>query len=89
MTESESVALPLGDAPLTNDIITDTSIFVNTFLKVFSLFLKNPEKIRSFRLKKFFSYGIIILAPRKIYPWHSWIARQTPTLKVNGSNPFG
>ena len=24
-----------------------------------------------------------------IYPWHSWIARQTPTLKVNGSNPFG
>ena len=24
-----------------------------------------------------------------IYPWHSWIARQTPTLKVEGSNPFG
>ena len=23
------------------------------------------------------------------YPWHSWIARQTPTLKVEGSNPFG
>ena len=22
-------------------------------------------------------------------PWHSWIARQTPTLKVEGSNPFG
>ena len=26
---------------------------------------------------------------KEIYPWHSWIARQTPTLKVNGSNPFG
>ena len=24
-----------------------------------------------------------------IYPWHSWIARQTPTLKVVGSNPIG
>ena len=23
------------------------------------------------------------------YPWHSWIARQTPTLKVSGSNPLG
>ena len=26
---------------------------------------------------------------QNFYPWHSWIARQTPTLKVNGSNPFG
>ena len=24
-----------------------------------------------------------------ICPWHSWIARQTPTLKAEGSNPFG
>ena len=24
-----------------------------------------------------------------IYPWHSWIARQTPTLKAVGSNPIG
>ena len=24
-----------------------------------------------------------------ICPWHSWIARQTPTLKVSGSNPLG
>ena len=24
-----------------------------------------------------------------ICPWHSWIARQTPTLKVAGSNPVG
>ena len=23
------------------------------------------------------------------YPWHSWIARQTPTLKAVGSNPIG
>ena len=27
--------------------------------------------------------------PYPTYPWHSWIARQTPTLKVEGSNPFG
>ena len=33
MTESESVALPLGDAPLTNDIITDSKAFVNSFLQ--------------------------------------------------------
>ena len=24
-----------------------------------------------------------------IYPWHSWIARETPTLEVAGSNPVG
>ena len=28
-------------------------------------------------------------APPYLYPWHSWIARQTPTLKVVGSNPIG
>ena len=22
-------------------------------------------------------------------PWHSWIARKTPTLEDEGSNPFG
>ena len=26
---------------------------------------------------------------RHICPWHSWIARETPTLKVTGSNPAG
>ena len=35
------------------------------------------------------SYGIIIFTTVHICPWHSWIARQTPTLKVEGSNPFG
>ena len=39
MTESESVALPLGDAPLTKRIISQTKIFVNTFLKIFFLLL--------------------------------------------------
>ena len=34
-------------------------------------------------------YGIISWYKQNIYPWHSWIARQTPTLKVEGSNPFG
>ena len=24
-----------------------------------------------------------------IYPWHSWIARKTPTLEAAGSNPVG
>ena len=35
MTESESVALPLGDAPLisTDDIIADNLEFVKGFLK--------------------------------------------------------
>ena len=35
MTESESVALPLGDTPLTDDIITDKIYFVNPFYKKF------------------------------------------------------
>ncbi len=39
MTESESVALPLGDAPITNDIITDCRFFVKPFLKFFLNFL--------------------------------------------------
>ena len=38
MTESESVALPLGDAPLTTAIITYLFLFVNTFFKKFYLF---------------------------------------------------
>ena len=55
MTESESVALPLGDAPLisTDDIIADNFEFVKGFLKkswkIFSIFLSlvwSPEKPR-------------------------------------------
>ena len=42
MTESESVALPLGDAPLTNAIITDLGFLVKTFLEIsFTIFMKN------------------------------------------------
>ena len=33
MTESESVALPLGDAALTGDIITDSAALVNRYLQ--------------------------------------------------------
>ena len=40
MTESESVALPLGDTPLTNAILTDIPNFVKPFLKIFSMNLK-------------------------------------------------
>ena len=36
MTESESVALPLGDAPLTSAIIPQPKAFVKSFLKIFS-----------------------------------------------------
>ena len=36
MTESESVALPLGDTPLTNDIITDLDFLVKCFFENFS-----------------------------------------------------
>ena len=48
MTESESVALPLGDAPLllTGDIIAHSFAFVKGFLKkslkFFSLFFEFP-----------------------------------------------
>ena len=38
MTESESVALPLGDAALTSLIITDYLLFVNIFFQFFSIF---------------------------------------------------
>ena len=53
MTESESVALPLGDIAIlfrTQDIITESEDFVNTFLKFFlqNLFLF----CFSFRMRK-------------------------------------
>ena len=47
MTESESVALPLGDAPIANGIITEISLFVNTFLQNI-FFRKFPLKITFF-----------------------------------------
>ena len=34
-------------------------------------------------------YYYFLFSIFNFYPWHSWIARQTPTLKVEGSNPFG
>ena len=62
MTESESVALPLGDAALFNSALescfllgTDNSIshktpFVNTFLKKFYFFLKIMKMIVEIRI---------------------------------------
>ena len=44
MTESESVALPLGDAALTGDIITDSAALVNRYLQKnsdYSIFLRS------------------------------------------------
>ena len=38
MSESESDALPLGDAPITNDIIAYLFPVVNSFLKFFKIF---------------------------------------------------
>ena len=59
LSESESDALPLGDTPLTDDIITEIPSFVNTFFKIFYgyfsvfyfLLLHSPIQ-----------YGIIIFA---------------------------
>ena len=59
MTESESVALPLGDAPIfsTTVIITDFSWFVNTNFQLFFSFLfpflKKSQKIPFFTLQRF------------------------------------
>ena len=33
--------------------------------------------------------GISCPSAPLLCPWHSWIARETPTLKVTGSNPAG
>ena len=62
-------------------------LFLTFFQKVFVFFV-------FFRNFAFFYFTIILFYDTihrsiQIYPWHSWIARQTPTLKVNGSNPFG
>ena len=94
MSESESDALPLGDTPIlrTEVIIAKKEMFVNTFFK--------KSFCRTKFLAKTLSRATLcgIISPLRarfmrrrsyFYPWHSWIARQTPTLKVEGSNPFG
>ncbi len=111
MTESESVALPLGDAPIfsTLVIITDFFQFVNSYSQIFliifqffsnlvctSFILAKKRQIYLLNLKKdkpfaFFRFTFCQKCGKIhcICPWHSWIARQTPTLKVSGSNPLG
>ena len=94
MSESESDALPLGDTPIfsTDDIISHRTCFVNTYFKLFwknySTFLLFSKNSPFFTLQNMF-FVIQYISQSYIYPWHSWIARQTPTLKANGSNPFG
>ena len=94
MSESESDALPLGDTPIfrTETIIAKVAIFVKGFFE--KSFVE--RKILAKTLSSAALCGIIfplrarfMLAHLYFYPWHSWIARQTPTLKVEGSNPFG
>ena len=46
------------------------------------------EKTKKMHLAVYFCEKLCYNTMR-IYPWHSWIARQTPTLKVAGSNPVG
>ena len=91
MTESESVALPLGDAPIfsTVIIIAENSAIVNSnfqlFERIYSFFQKNRKKSQNL----LYNGAILWYNMKVIYPWHSWIARQTPTLKASGSNPLG
>ena len=64
MTESESVALPLGDAPLTNAIITDLGFLVKTFLEIsFTIFMKN---LRIRLILRIFgeTYAVILKKPK-------------------------
>ena len=56
----------------------------STFLK--KLFFLFQKIIFGFTFSKICD---TIHKQRNIYPWLSWIARQTPTLKVIGSNPIG
>ena len=123
MTESESVALPLGDTPLTNAIITDIVIFVKCFFEIFSLFYfffsfvsvfnipvgradytKNPERSAKWeKSRQIFSKKLkmrlklekrcdiilyVMIFHTYFCPWHSRIARQTPTLKVASQKQF-
>ena len=46
MTESESVALPLGDAAITRDIITDQRTLVKSFFENFSSFWRKESGAR-------------------------------------------
>ena len=72
----------------TTRIIADFFLLVNRYLqkkiKLFSYFFN----FREFSLYFFFS---VWYNNKALYfcPWHSWIARQTPTLKASGSNPLG
>ena len=55
MTESESVALPLGDAALTDDIIADSGAFVKCFFAFSYIFFEFFAFIPFLRKKRFFA----------------------------------
>ena len=72
----------------TTRIIAENFLFVNRYLqKKIKLFLCffNFREISLYFCRKI-CYNIKV---SYICPWHSWIARQTPTLKASGSNPLG
>ena len=106
MTESESGALPLGDAAILEQMILEQTgkVLSSVFWK--KLELKASALFSMARGRVFYAYWLRGLSKyflceklakavplcynmEDIYPWHSWIARQTPTLQVEGSNPFG
>ncbi len=58
------------------------------FVLVFTFFIFYVTIAKETDKSTVFSYFVAKAAPI-LYPWHSWIARQTPTLKVAGSNPVG
>ena len=64
MTESESVALPFGDSPMSQHNVFYTNFFKNasTFFKLFQLFL---EKVLFYMLL-IYLFNAIILATGKI-----------------------
>ena len=53
------------------------------------LYGKAVANVETFLRKKLAKALSLCYNMEDIYPWHSWIARQTPTLQVEGSNPFG
>ena len=72
--------------------------FFLIFASLFSHFARLRRPFRAFvnffaaNFKKHFTFQHFCAKMAKhtyLYPWHSWIARQTPTLKVAGSNPVG
>ena len=64
MTESESVALPLGDAALTDDIIADSGTFVKCFFAFSYIFFEFFAFIPFLRKKRSLAvFFVIVFVP--------------------------